>query len=109
MYVYSIDVSFLSSFGGGTGSIILDNVECIGDEERLIDCASNGIGQEDCYDDHSEDAGVICAEGVCVCVCGLSLCFCMCMVGFFVFVCVVIYIDTYSCVCECVCIALFCA
>ena len=68
----SIDVSFLSSFGGGNGSIILDNVECSGDEERLIDCASNGIGYHDCYDDHSEDAGVICAEGTyvftCVCV-----------------------------------------
>ena len=106
MYVYtliSIDVSFLSSFGGGSGSIILDNVECIGDEERLIDCASNGIGQEDCYDDHSEDAGVICAEGVCVWFVFVFL-YVYIWLAFFVFVCVV-----HIRVCVSVCIALFCA
>ena len=54
-------MSFLSSFGGGNGSIILDNVACSGNEDRLEDCSHNGIGQHDCYEDHTEDAGIICA------------------------------------------------
>lgn len=56
----SLEASYLSSFGGGNGSIILDNVECTGEEERLENCTHNGIGHHDCHNDHSEDAGVFC-------------------------------------------------
>ncbi|MGC6417669.1 MAG: DUF4215 domain-containing protein [Bradymonadia bacterium] len=45
---------------GGDGPILLDDVECLGDEERLLDCASRGLGQHNCV--HSEDIGVVCTN-----------------------------------------------
>ena len=62
LFSFDLDVSFLSSFGGGNGRFILDNVVCNGNETRLENCSSRGLGVQDC--DHSEDAGIICAEGI---------------------------------------------
>ena len=45
-------------FGEGTGPILLDNVECTGNEERITACPHQRIGQHNCL--HSEDASVIC-------------------------------------------------
>ena len=55
--VHSID-----EYGGGIGSIYLEEVECTGRENRLIDCPYTEFGftQNNCL--HPEDAGVICAE-----------------------------------------------
>ncbi len=50
-----------SQFGQGTGPIHLDNLMCVGNETRLIDCPHNGVGIENCF--HFEDAGVICQGG----------------------------------------------
>ena len=49
-------------FGPGMGPILLDNVECTGDEQKLTACPNQRIGQHDCQ--HSEDASVIC-QGKC--------------------------------------------
>ena len=45
-------------FGAGTGTIYLDNVECTGSENNLIDCPRSS--SVSCFGSHSEDAGVRC-------------------------------------------------
>ena len=49
--------AFSPSASGGL-AIWLDDVNCTGDESRLIDCGHNGVGIHNCT--HSNDAGVIC-------------------------------------------------
>ncbi|XP_063971489.1 uncharacterized protein LOC129281473 isoform X4 [Lytechinus pictus] len=49
-----------AAFGEGSGSIILDNVECDGTETDLFACPSNGPNNENCV--HGEDAGVECTS-----------------------------------------------
>ncbi|XP_054611380.1 scavenger receptor cysteine-rich domain-containing group B protein [Dunckerocampus dactyliophorus] len=46
-------------YGYGTGPILLDNVECDGDEADISECTHSGVGLHNCG--HHEDAGVICA------------------------------------------------
>ena len=45
-------------FGLGTGSILLDDVACFGNEQTLAECLASPIGQTNCR--HSENAGVRC-------------------------------------------------
>ena len=46
-------------YGEGTGPILLDDVRCTGEEERLSECSTGGWGINNCL--HHEDAGVICS------------------------------------------------
>ena len=48
-------------FGQGSGSILLDEVQCTGNEVSIFSCSHNSIGYHDCS--HSEDAGVVCLKG----------------------------------------------
>ena len=41
-----------------SGSILLDEVNCTGEEHGLLECAHDGIGVHDCS--HYQDAGVRC-------------------------------------------------
>ena len=45
-----------AEYGTGSGRINMDNVECSGDEDALVNCTYSP--DHDC--DHSEDAGVEC-------------------------------------------------
>ncbi len=49
-----------SYFGGGTGQILFDGVECGGDELSLFSCRHNGLRIHNCG--HHEDAGVRCKD-----------------------------------------------
>ena len=42
----------------------MDRVKCTGSEARLADCQFRGWGIDGCSD-HTDDTGVICANGMC--------------------------------------------
>ena len=48
-------------FGAGEGDIVLDDVECAGNESNIVYCPRREIGSNNCG--HYEDAGVICSQG----------------------------------------------
>ncbi|XP_021237377.1 deleted in malignant brain tumors 1 protein-like isoform X9 [Numida meleagris] len=48
-------------FGRGRNAIWLDDVNCTGTENNLLECLARPWGQHNC--NHGEDAGVVCSEG----------------------------------------------
>ncbi|XP_006632324.2 HHIP-like protein 1 [Lepisosteus oculatus] len=58
---HAVKASKQAEFGEGKHlPILLDDVQCAGTEESLLDCQHAGIGNHNCA--HYEDAGVICAN-----------------------------------------------
>ena len=58
VYIFVVDAIARGSafYGQGTTPILLDDVACVGNESRLVDCrytANHNCG-------HSEDVGVLC-------------------------------------------------
>eukprot|EP00057_Strongylocentrotus_purpuratus_P019283 XP_011673757.1 PREDICTED: deleted in malignant brain tumors 1 protein-like [Strongylocentrotus purpuratus] len=49
-----------AEYGVGSGSIILDDVQCLGTEHNIAECPHNGYESHDCQ--HIEDAGAVCAN-----------------------------------------------
>ena len=58
LYIFVADAIARGSafFGQGTGPILLDDVACVGNESRLLDCQYTS--NHNCG--HSEDVGVVC-------------------------------------------------
>ena len=66
-YRYAIRATKYASFGRGSGPIWMDDVDCLGTENSLLDCLFIW-NNSDCS--HYEDAGVVCyCKCLCVCVC----------------------------------------
>ena len=59
-YIVPTDVVGFNNahFGGGVGQIYINNVDCRGDENNLLECSHSSALS--CYRGHSEDAGVRC-------------------------------------------------
>ena len=55
------------SFGQGSGRILLYDVQCIGNERKLMSCAYSSSVNDSCT--HAQEAGVRCMPGMmCVCI-----------------------------------------
>ena len=64
MFIASTGVIFNIFFGGGPSfqPIHLDELQCLGSEETLLNCTHSGISVHDC--DHPEDVGIICQRSL---------------------------------------------
>ncbi|NXD76826.1 HIPL1 protein, partial [Halcyon senegalensis] len=60
-FPYVVRASKKAEFGEGTSlRILLDDVQCSGQEKTLLECSHADIGTHNCS--HEEDAGVVCSQ-----------------------------------------------
>ena len=52
--------SSAGTFGAGEGPIWLDDVQCTGSEESILNCTHRGFGEHNC--NHEEDVGITCGK-----------------------------------------------
>ena len=57
------DPDGLLRFGGGSGPIHFAGVRCSGNENNLLDCPIDFVGNQITHCQHFEDAGVRCLNG----------------------------------------------
>ena len=51
-------------FGGGSGPVFLEEVQCVGAEEDIMSCIHTGIGSHSCGEGqqaHQFDVALVCA------------------------------------------------
>ena len=53
-----------NAYGGGSGEILLDELQCTGNETSLAECGHLGWGEHNCV--HSEDVSILCGN-ICKC------------------------------------------
>lgn len=60
-FPYVVRATKKAEFGEGTSlRILLDDVQCSGQERTLLECSHAGVGTHNCS--HEEDAGVVCSR-----------------------------------------------
>ncbi|XP_072549826.1 uncharacterized protein [Salminus brasiliensis] len=57
----AISIHTRAYFGRGSVPILLDDVDCSGNESSITECGHKGFGRYNC--DHNKDAGVTCGDG----------------------------------------------
>ena len=50
----------MADFGPGSGTILLDDVRCTGDEDSILECRHSAWGSHNC--NHTSDVGVTCRK-----------------------------------------------
>ena len=59
-FSHAIAATHAATLGSGSGRIWADNVNCLGEEEGIIDCDHSPWGEISARCTHENDAGVVC-------------------------------------------------